>query len=604
LFHHLLNRREGYLMKKSLSLLAIVGLLFSMGLVSQVLANAPVYPEVPSVKLFTNNVGLTPAFDLAYYNTAPAGFNGDKATSYSITANFLSNIAQSSSSFSNLASVINVGGYSSATDGSNTFSVANAGGSATPSDKVKYATYNQHEYGKYGLSVGASVTVAVSSYTAGNVAAAAPSFGNPAAIVVSDTTKVTAVWNASSSAVIITLTAGTSSPVYVDVIAAPVIPAGTDQDKERIAIYTNNFGVGSFATGADTAGWGLQAAPGKTTQAGQNLLAADSDSANVAASGVWQFTFADVNGGVKATPFSGNYVSVTQGKWYISRMRIADKTASNADQALLFSFGNTAAAGVTADISADVYSGSGIPTVWTWMEAPVYIHGPTGVTAYPQFQLKAGAAGSVDIDEIQFIQATPKILDGTRKSPRSFISGGLFTSGAATTQWGSQGYFNAAAVGSVTPLPPFTLTSDTAIGSALSANFSGAGSGASQIGFKWTYGNGTLITPAITVGRQYGATAQITSTLPTGASELSQVLVAAFGVGTNGAASPLNRIEAAAIVGVIVNGTISTVGTASDGFTQVQFGARADASGVLNVANVDVISDSNDPNYGDVALFP
>jgi hypothetical protein len=54
LFQHLSNRREGYLMKKSLSLLAIVCLVLSMGLVSQVLANAPVYPEVPSVKLYTN----------------------------------------------------------------------------------------------------------------------------------------------------------------------------------------------------------------------------------------------------------------------------------------------------------------------------------------------------------------------------------------------------------------------------------------------------------------------------------------------------------------------------------------------------------------------
>jgi len=380
-------------MKKSLSLLAIVCLLLSMGLVSQVLANAPVYPEIPSIKLFTNNVGLTPAFDLAWFNTAPDGFAGDKATSYTATAAFLSLSTLSSSSFSGFSSNANQGGYGSATGGPNTYTMVNAGGSTPQSNKVKFATYRQNEYGKYGLTVGKSITVSVSSFTSGNSAAMAPSFGNASAIIVSDTTKVTAVWNAATTGIVITLTAGTSAPVYVDVIAAPTIPAGIDQDKERIAIYTNLFGVGDFATGSDTAGWGLQAAPGRSSIATQSLVAADSDATNTAATGVWEFTSADANGGIKGTPFPANCIAVSQGKWYISRMKVANK-AANTDQALLFSFGTTAAAGLTADISADVYA-TGIPTSWTWLEAPVYIHTqPTGNTFYPQFQFKAGAAGT------------------------------------------------------------------------------------------------------------------------------------------------------------------------------------------------------------------
>jgi len=590
-------------MKKSLSLLAIVCLVLSMGLVSQVLANAPVYPEVPSVKLYTNSVGLTPAFDLAWFNTAPDGFNGDKATSYSITANFLNNASLGASSFSGLNSNVNAGGFSSATDGSNSFSISNAGGTATPTNKTKFSTYIQNELPVVGLYVGSSYTQTLSSFTAGG-AANAPSFGNPNALIVSDTTKVSAVWANGSTAVTVTLLAATTSPVFVDVIASPVASGaiGVDQDKERIAVYSNLLLNGQFSAGADTAAWGLQAAPGKTTLAGQNLLAADSDSANTAASGVWQFTFADANGGVKATPF-GNYIPMSAGKWYISRMRIADKTAGNSDQALLFSFSTAAGAGFTSDIAADVFP-AGVPTTWTWMEAPFFVH--ASQTGFPQFQLKAGGAGSVDIDEIQVIQATPKILDGKRGNIRSFYSGGLFTAGASTTNWGTQGYFNAAAVGSVTPQPPFTLTSDTAIGSALSANFAGAASGAGQIGFKWTAAtSGTIYTPAVVAGREFGATMQIdVASGLTGGSELSQALIAAYSVPSNGAATPLDKIDAAAEVGVVLSGTIASAGVAKDGFAQLQFGFRADATGVVNFANVDVISDNNDRNFGDVALFP
>jgi hypothetical protein len=386
----------------------------------------------------------------------------------------------------------------------------------------------------------------------------------------------------------------------VDVIASPDAagPISENQDKERIEVYTNLLQNGTFSSGADTAAWGLQSAPGRsfTDIAAATLLASTTDSASVSASGVWQFTFDGVNSGVKATPFA-NYIPFTSGKWYISRMRIA-ADAANTHQALLFSFSTAAANGITSDISADVFA-SGIPTVWTWMEAPFYIH--AAQSGFPQFQLKAGGTGSVFIDEIQVIQATPRIFDGTRGNVRSFLAGGLFTNAASTTRWGTQIYYNCATQ------PAFSLTQDVTIGSALSANFAGATPTpiTGFLGFKWTAStSGAIITPAATVGRQIGASVQIDVVSGLSGTASNQALIVAYGVPTNGAGSPLDKIEAAAEVGVIVSGTLATAGTALDPFAQVQFGMRADATGVVNFANADFIADTNDPNFGDATLFP
>lgn len=602
LFQHLSNRREGYYMKKSLSLLAIVCLLLSMGLVSQVLANAPVYPEVPSVKLFTNNVGLTPAFDLAWFNNAPDGFAGDAATAYSITANFLGNVSLSSSTFSNLNSDVNEGGYSAATDGVNTFSMANAGGSVAVSNKAKYSTYILDELPKVGLNPGESVTIPLSSYNSAG-AAAAPSFGNANALIVSDATQVAAAWANGNTAVTITASATATEPSWVDVIASPVATGaiGVDQDKERVYVYLNLLANGTFNTSSDTAAWGLENAAGAqwANMASQTWVASTTDGAGNVANGVWVFSATNNSYGVKATPF-GNYIPMAAGNWYIARMNVADPTPGNTDQTDLYAFSTAASAGATADISADIFVVS-TPTTWTWMEAPFYVHANN--TGFPQFEFKAGGAGSLFIDEIQVIKATPKILDGNRGNVRSFVSGGLFTNAASTAKWGAEIYSDSNAT-----LPPVIETDDTLIGSAISVNFAGAAPGAGNYkGFKWTYGSGgTLNNPAVTVGREGGATMQmdVVSGL-SGPSELNQALIAAYGTGSNSDAA-IEHLDAAAIVGSMIAGenTLQTVGVQVYPYTQLQFGFRADGTGVVNFANVDVINDNNDPNFGNEALFP
>jgi len=593
-----------------------------MGLVSQVLANAPVYPEVPSVKLFTNNVGLTPAFDLAWFNTAPDGFNsgGDAGKSYLITTNFKGLSTLSTSSFSGLSSLVSIVGYSAATDGSNAFSITNAGGTTPASNKVKFATYRQNEYGKVGLTVGSSITIPLASYTAGNVAALAPSFGSNAnALIVSDTTKINAAWSGNTAVTIILASGNSTQPLYVDIIASPVstLPIGTDQDRERIQVYTNLISNGTFSTANDTTAYGPQPAPGRTAFGTVSWLASQADSAGNVANGVLEFTLGSANGGVEYTPVPANYIPVTQGKWYISRARIADSLAGNNDSAFLFSFSQAAANSITSDISADVINGSGIPTTWTWLEAPVYVHSqPSGSTAFPQLQFKAGATfGNVFLDEIQVIQATPRLVDGARGDVRAFQAGGLFANTASTTLWGTQGYYNGQALSLATPQPVFGYVSDTVIGASLSANFAGAAAGANMLGFKWTYGGvaggvGVVTTQTITLGRQYGASMELNPGSGLSGTNNNQVLIVAYGVSAaNSSTAALDRIDAAAEVGVIAPGTLATieiagVAIATDLNAYVQFGFRADAPAIVNFSNVDVLVDGNDPNFGDGTLFP
>jgi len=388
------------------------------------------------------------------------------------------------------------------------------------------------------------------------------------------------------------------------VIAAPE-PIGVDQDKERIAVYTNLFGFGTFDS-AGTAGWGLQPAPGRTNQAAGALLAADSDSNNVVATNVWQFTLTDLNSGVKASPFAANYLPVTQGQWYISRLKFCDHAVGNADGVFLYSFTVPAAPNITSDISADIDVNTS-PNTWSWLEAPVYAHAAqVGNTFLPQFQIKAGLTGTannlVDIAEVQVIQATPKLLDGTRGGVRNFYQGGLLTSAAVSTYWGTQTYANSS------QQPAFSYTADATIGSCLSANFAGAASAPNAYGFKWTAASGGAIyTPTVPVGKVAGVTAQldVVSALAN-ANELSQVLVAGYGSIAANASSAIDHLDAAAIVGVIPTGasTLATVGVQPYGYMQVQFGMRGDATGVVNFANVDYLIDTNDPNFGDEALFP
>lgn len=571
-------------MRKSLSLLAIVGLLLSLGLVGHVFANAPVYNDIPDLKLFVNQ-GLTPAFDLAQFNSGP-----DAATSYSVTAAFLGNSTLSGSS-------VNQGGFSNITAGNNSYSASNAGGTTPSSNRVKTSTFKIYELPLVGLNVGNSYTVKLFAINSVGTQVIPPSFGNASALIVSDTTKVSAAWGSDTNSVVITLLAATSVPVNVDVIAAAVAsaPYGSNIDKERIKVYSSIINNGTFATAADTSAYGLQAASGGVTQAAAAWLATKNDSAGTSASGVYEFTLAGTGTGVKMTPFAANYFTASANQWYISRVRVT-ANAGNAHQGQIFIFNGIPGAGSLTDVAGIGYFG--IPSTWTWIESPVFAHAGSA-NGYPQVQFKSDATGgAADIDEIQVINATPLLVSASRGNTRLFYDVSM-----DTTKYGTQLFSGSVAS------PTLSYNNSTAGFPAVTLSFPGG----SNVGIKATANNGvagTIYTPTATVGRQVGARGTFTRNLANTGTFNTSVggeLIAVFGVSSSGdqtIAETGTNLIASGEIAQFVDGDIICAGAAATGFYQLQYGMKNDTAGIMDISKVDFLSDTNDPNYGDIALFP
>ncbi len=531
---------------------------------------------LPSLKLFTNQ-SFNNAFFLEQYNT------GDVATSYSLYNNF-ANLATLD------GSTVSQETYGFATVGINTFIANNAIGSSTVNNEVKYSTYKINKLPHVGLTAGSSWDVNMANYTYDSEGLAIPpSFGNPDALIVNDTTSISATW-LRNTVIHITSLQSFSNAVNVDVIASPnaSAPFDSDIDKERIQVYTNLLANSTFSTTDDTTSWSpLEIPPGRTVLATQSWMSSYTDSAGTQANGVWQFTFTDTNGGVKATPAVSNWINISNGKWYTVRMSLVSDTPNNVHQSLLFGYTNTPGIRTQTDIVGNVLFG--VPTVWTWQEAPLLAHGNT-TSGYSQFQFKAGGAGSIYVDEIQILNAAPA-LQSPRSSPNAHYLYGQFTSANDPLGWGQETYYGAANQPSIS------------VNNGLVLNFTGA----TTEGIKWTannnvQGSGHAYSFPDNVGHQVGT--QLTLTIESGNfNTLGIVLVAAYGTATAGD-QDIDNLIAAAGVGVLVSGNYYAIGEALYPYIQGQFGIRSDAPGILEVNNVDVNVDNDDPNFGDPALFP
>jgi hypothetical protein len=561
-------------MKKTTSLLAIVGLLLlSVSLLSNASAEAPAFPEVPDVKLIIST-GLTPAFDLADFNT------GDAATAYNIQTDFLGLNDPTLGG----AGIVSYAGYGAATVGDNVYRGINEGGFGDAANKLKYSTYRINKLPKVGLNIGDSVNVIVGNYVS---PANPPSFGNDAALIVSDLSQVTAVW-ADANTVTITALTGATGPVNVDVIAAPVAsaPYGVDIDKQRIEVCINLLANGSFATAADTTAWSVEAAPGKATKVTPSH-----------SGGAITYTFADNNGGAKVTPILSNWVAYGAGQWYTARARVNSDDPSKNHQFLLFNFTNDIISHV--DVAANVHFG--VSSTPIWIETPVYSN-ETG-TGYPQYQVKAGAAGSITIDEIQIINCAPTLVDANRGNIRSKYAAGDFDAAGDIALWGPGGYD---VTGGQTPQPTTSVANGV-----MSVNFAGAApGGTNQRGLKWTASTtgsfAGIITPASTAGRQVGVKLEATKVSGNFTSLGDVILLAAYGTVSNAGTTFVNGTDliASAEFGRITDGTHYAVAEGRTGFHQFQFGLKKDSAGVLDVDNIDFLSDNDDPDFGDAILYP
>jgi hypothetical protein len=546
-------------------------------------APPPSLVNIPSLKLFINQ-SFDPAFDLSEYNTGGVGAN------YSIPFSFFT--------LSTLTgSTVYQAEYGSAAIGVNTYQADNIYGSSTGRNKVKYSTYKIYKLPHVGLTPGSSWDVNVGSYTYNTSGLALPpSFGNPTALTVSNLSYVTAYW-VNDSVVRITSLQSFTGAVDVDVTAAPLVPAELDQDKESIYVYSNLLPNSAFSTANDTTAWSpMEIPPGRTVMAEQQWIPNYTDSGGTQANGVWQFTFANASSGVKATPGVSNWINITNGQWYTYRIRLVADTPNNSHQSLLFGYTNYPGIGTQTDIVGNVLFG--VPTVWTWQEAPLLAHG-SSTTGYPQFQFKAGGAGSIYVDEVQIINATPALLDA-RSNPQFHYLYGQFTTDNDTTGWGQQLYFGAGNAPAIS------------VNNGLVLNFSGASSGSGQLGIKWTANNGvqgpnhayTFPTPNLNYDMNMGLTLSIQSGT---FNSLGIVLVAAYGVQTSGQqdiGTPPSNLIAAAGVGTLIAGDYYAEGNVINSYYQGQFGLRSDEDGILVVNDVDVATDNDDPNYGDASLYP
>jgi hypothetical protein len=310
---------------------------------------------------------------------------------------------------------------------------------------------------------------------------------------------------------------------------------------------------------------------------------------------------------VKATPFAASRVVVSAGQWYTARARVFSPNAGNTHQFQLFLFSNDLLAAPHVDVGANVYFG--VPNTWTWVEQPILVYA-TG-TGFPQYQWKAGAAGSGNIDEIQVVNSSPVLADSPGRSAAGvrYVFGD-FNVATDTTGWGDEGY---AITGGPSARPTIT------VGTSLHLDFSGAGTGSAQKGLKWTANNGvsgTIYTPGTSAGSQVGVKANFAKASGNINTVNGILLLAVFGVSSSGASdffSAGGQLVATAEFGgistgglqSITNGTHYAIGKGRRSFTQFQFATKNDQAAVADIDNIDLITDSLDnPNFGDGTLYP
>lgn len=555
-------------MKKSLLLIALLVISVSA------YAAAPQFPDLPDLKLVINT-GLTPAFDIECFNT------GDKATSYSVAA-FAGYGSMSGSWYLQ-------GGFASATVGTNTFTATNEGGPGVQTNKVKWSTYRISKLPIVGLNVGQSVTINVGSKVS---PANPPSFGTAGALVISDPTKVTAVW-ADANNVTVSLISAATAPVYVSVIASPSATptVGYDQDKEQIAVYPNLYLNNTFTTAAETTNWGVEPAT-YANKMNVSWVASQADGAGTVANGVMVLTAPDATYGYKGTNLNSAFAYVA-GQWYTARMKyFCSGVVGQPAQAQIWQLSNTVNGTAHIDLATNIVFG--VASTWNWLEIPMYSN--QAGTGYAQMFFKpAAGALTAYIDEVQIINAKPALIGSNRGCDKLGYAYGDFDAATDSTGWGLEGYSNNFPTKAAFTIAGGKLTFTIAAGSVNGA--------------KWTANNGApgLYTPASpAIGKDVGIKADVT--IQSGAlTNYTGIFVNyVYGVTSNGSANFISdgQLIGTAEFGGVSNGTHYNVGPAKNAYYQFQFATKGDQAATVVVDNVDFLSDNDDPNFGDATLFP
>ena len=576
-------------MKKCLSLLAILGLFL---LVSSTFAAAPVFPSIPSVKLYISR-GLTPAFDLANYNT------GDPI----VTASVITGAPYSSVSGTN----VNYAAYGSATTFGFAYSATNAGGTGYASNKAKWSTYKIAKLPSVTLSVGSYADVNVGNYVTNASGAAIPaSFGNIGAVVVSDTSKVAVSWQ-SNSILRIQLNSAIATPVNVDLTAAAVgtAPFGADIDKERIQVFQTAF-AGTYSNASAVAAnlaSEMSSGDGITTAITPVFVASQADLAGNTVNGVAEYDFTGTGSGTKATGAISKWATFNGGQWYIARMRIFSPNVGNTIMARIYNFNGNPGVDPTIDIAANVTFG--VPTVWTWIETPLFTK-VTTTSGYPQIMLSNGSNGQkVYLSEVQVVPFTPPVF-GANATPYQYLTRGNFTTSAYNTYaqvTGLNGWAPESFDGSM------AMANGSVVNGSLQLDFVGA-TGAATKGTKYTARGSSALNPvytqAVTVGQYIGFKTDIGIVSGSFNNLNNAVLLVLLGVSSNGGndyTSAGGGLWGTGELGVLKAGVMKTAVIARQPYYQLQFSAKNDQAGVLSFSNIDFLVDNDANTYANGSLF-
>lgn len=542
-------------------------------------------PLIPALKLLPGE-SLNPAYQMGDY------MPGAQTSQYGIENNFLSLATLQ-------GETVSQGAYSTATIGVNNFNLSYSQYTVNGEGLVKYASYRLSKLPRIGLDAGESIDISLAGYchdSSGEVIP--PSFGYPDALVVKDTTLLSASWVNSSTVHLTALskfTGNISSYALVIASNATTAPFGLDQDMEGIRVYANSLPLGNIQSYTQmTSDFALQT-PDDMAQMcpSPTFVSSMTDMSGDTAANVALFTFNNSSQGVKITPNLGKIPTYQQGYWYTARIRLFSPNAGNDMQALLYNYKGIVPADSHVDIAANIYFG--VPTTWTWIEMPLYAN--QSGSGYPQIVLKSGSQGTTQIylDQVQILSndlnfiTTPRADYRLGYGYRNFDSAAQLAMGWSTTETYDS---------SVSKKPALSYSG---LGQMI-MDFDGATT-SNLMGMKLTAINNAsgIYTPEVTPGSPVGVYANVSKGYGSFNDYNSIVLLGCYGVLSSGAYdfySVGGQLIAAAEFGSISDGMHYVMGPARNPYYQFQFSTKSNQSGWLVFDEVEFINENQNPWFG------
>jgi len=514
----------------------------------------------------------------------------DSTYSFMVYQNFftLANLSGDSVSYSSLAF---------ATTGQIRYYTYNSRKSFFGKQKIKYSTYKIRKLPHVGLRPGQSESIEVSKYTYDSTGIALPnSYGNSSAAQASGL-GLSAAFQTGNSWIKLTADSTFSAPGYVDILASPNDnPANAvDVDRERISVYPNVFDGGTFSSVSDLfTQFGVEKLAERPELPVISWVTSATDSAGETVNNVLCFTFSGTTQAIKATGGLNQWLFNTPGEWYIARMKVYSPQTSNTFECGLFYYQGYIPAASRVSLVGNIYLG--VPNQWTWIEAPLYTY--TTSYGYPQFVIKGNdPLATLYLADLQVIQATPELFQGTRALKSMNLESGQFDSYSQFTQgWGAERL-------GVDPssMPELSVTSSGRLAVSLSNQYQGVKVTAIK-------SPGQLNTPQGNPGYEVGLKSDIVQTGGQFNSYTGLYQMNLMGVQSPGQYEIFNpthgQIGAAAQFGYLTNGTHYLALPVRNPYHQFQFMVQNDKTGVLEIDNFDFYRDTDNPNFGDYLLFP